>query len=122
MIDMQLQDTTLTCGECGQEFTYTAGEQLSSARRGQSKPSRCAFCRAARMIAGGARNHSGGNNSEHQMYPAVCSNCGKQTQVPFEPRGYRPVYCSDCYRLQRENSSGGGYDGARTRTGSYHRA
>jgi CxxC-x17-CxxC domain-containing protein len=31
------------------------------------------------------------------MHPAVCATCGKNTQVPFEPRNGRPVYCSDCY-------------------------
>jgi CxxC-x17-CxxC domain-containing protein len=119
MIDLQLQDTTVTCSECGQEFTFTAGEQASYKRSGQSKPSRCAFCRAARMIAGGVRNlsgssvRSGGNErSEHPMYAAVCHQCGKQTKVPFEPRGYRPVYCSACYQDQRKTS--GGYDGARS--------
>ena len=28
----------------------------------------------------------------------VCAECGKDTEVPFEPRGDKPVYCSDCYR------------------------
>jgi len=65
-IDLQLQDTTVTCSECGQEFTFSAGEQQSYARRGQSKPSRCAFCRAARMIAGGVRTLSG-SSSEHSV-------------------------------------------------------
>ncbi len=122
-IDLQLQDTTVTCSECGQEFTFSAGEQQSYARRGQSKPSRCAFCRAARMIAGGVRTLSGSSSehsvrsdgsvrSEHPMYAAVCHQCGKQTKVPFEPRGYRPVYCSACYQDQRKTS--GGYDGARS--------
>ncbi len=123
MIDMQLQGAILVCAECGQGFTLTAGEQLAYARKGQARPSQCAFCRAARMIANGARNPSGSSqqtqHSEHSMYSAVCSQCGKQTKVPFEPRSYRPVYCSDCYRLQREGSSGG-YDGARSRTPSYH--
>ncbi len=31
-----------------------------------------------------------------KMYPAVCSNCGKNTMVPFEPAKGRPVYCEDC--------------------------
>jgi CxxC-x17-CxxC domain-containing protein len=37
------------------------------------------------------------------MFPAVCSDCGKETSVPFEPRQGRPVYCSDCYRKVRDN-------------------
>jgi CxxC-x17-CxxC domain-containing protein len=39
------------------------------------------------------------------MYPAVCSSCGQDTQVPFQPRGDKPVYCSDCFANQR----GGGF-------------
>jgi len=35
------------------------------------------------------------------MYPVVCAECGKDTEVPFEPRGDRPVYCSDCYQKVR---------------------
>lgn len=29
-------------------------------------------------------------------YKADCSNCGKVTMVPFEPKEGRPVYCKDC--------------------------
>jgi CxxC-x17-CxxC domain-containing protein len=35
------------------------------------------------------------------MHDAVCASCGKETQVPFEPREGRPVYCSDCYSKVR---------------------
>ena len=36
-----------------------------------------------------------------------CANCGKETEVPFQPRGDRPVYCRDCF--QQRAPSGGGY-------------
>ncbi len=29
-------------------------------------------------------------------YKAECSNCGKVTMVPFEPKEGRPVYCKEC--------------------------
>ena len=45
------------------------------------------------------------------MYPAVCAECGKDTQVPFQPRGDRPVYCSDCYRAQQGSGGGSSYGG-----------
>lgn len=32
-----------------------------------------------------------------QMYEAVCSNCGKECQIPFKPTGEKPVYCRDCF-------------------------
>ena len=122
-MNTQLHDTTVTCSQCGQEFTFTAGEQISYARKGQRQPSLCAFCRAAGMIAGGGHNLSGGSSersdrgdrgghgerSGHVMYAAVCDQCGKQTQVPFEPRGSRPVYCSTCYENQQRTN--GGYSG-----------
>ena len=31
------------------------------------------------------------------MHPAVCAECGKETEVPFRPTGDRPVYCWDCF-------------------------
>lgn len=31
-----------------------------------------------------------------EKYKADCSNCGKSTMVPFEPKEGRPVYCKDC--------------------------
>ncbi|MBI2405965.1 MAG: type IV secretion system DNA-binding domain-containing protein [Candidatus Harrisonbacteria bacterium] len=32
-----------------------------------------------------------------EMYPAKCSNCGKDTRVPFKPTPGKPVYCSECF-------------------------
>ncbi len=29
-------------------------------------------------------------------YKADCSNCGKSTMVPFEPKEGRPIYCKEC--------------------------
>jgi len=51
------------------------------------------------------------NPSKHQDH-LVCTQCGKETQVPFQPRGDKPVYCSDCFAERRQStgySSGGGY-------------
>jgi CxxC-x17-CxxC domain-containing protein len=31
------------------------------------------------------------------MHAVVCGDCGKNTEVPFEPRGDRPVYCRECF-------------------------
>jgi CxxC-x17-CxxC domain-containing protein len=35
------------------------------------------------------------------MYPAVCSQCGKETEVPFQPRLDKPVYCRECFQDRR---------------------
>ncbi len=38
---------------------------------------------------------SGGGNTG-EKFKAICSNCGKETFVPFEPTPGRPVYCKEC--------------------------
>jgi CxxC-x17-CxxC domain-containing protein len=114
-----MQDKTLKCVDCGNEFVFTAGEQDFYAQKGfTNAPTRCPNCRAARKASreGGGSYSSGGGGGyggQRQMYPAVCAQCGKQTEVPFQPRGDKPVYCSDCYKSQRP-SSGGGYSGGRS--------
>jgi len=35
---------------------------------------------------------------ELEMHTAICDKCGKKCEVPFKPRGSKPVYCSDCFR------------------------
>ena len=121
---MSFQDKTLTCRDCGQPFVFTAGEQEFYEQRGfTNEPTRCPDCRRARKAqqggGGGGGYASGGgygggggyDRPQRQMYPAVCSECGKETQVPFQPRGDKPVYCSDCFASRRQGSysGGGGY-------------
>jgi CxxC-x17-CxxC domain-containing protein len=36
-----------------------------------------------------------------EMYKAVCSDCGKECEVPFKPTEGRPVYCQDCFAKHR---------------------
>jgi CxxC-x17-CxxC domain-containing protein len=91
------QDRTLTCRDCNQQFTFTAGEQEFYAAKGlQNEPGRCPDCRAIRRGSRGAGPSSAGGSSR-QMYDVVCSNCGQTAQVPFQPSSGRPVYCSDCF-------------------------
>lgn len=100
-----MQDRTLRCRDCGQDFVFTAGEQEFYAQRGLANaPSRCPTCRAAARGTRGGSRMSGGSR---EMYDAVCAQCGKECQVPFQPRDDRPVYCSDCFAQQRGERSGG---------------
>ncbi len=107
-----MQDKTLTCRDCGREFVFTVGEQEFFAQKGfTNEPSRCPECRAANKANRGGGGYSSGGGyerRERQMFPAVCAQCGKETMVPFQPSGDKPVYCSDCFAAQR--SSGGGYE------------
>ena len=36
-----------------------------------------------------------------EMHKVTCSECGKETEVPFKPDGTRPVYCRDCYQKHK---------------------
>jgi len=96
---MSFQEKSLQCADCGATFTFSAEEQEVFESRGYTnEPKRCPECRQARKSQRyGTSNYS----SRRQMFPAVCAECGKDTEVPFEPRGDRPVYCSDCYRKVR---------------------
>jgi CxxC-x17-CxxC domain-containing protein len=39
---------------------------------------------------------------EVKMFPAVCTRCGKNTEVPFEPSPDKPVYCNECFAIIKE--------------------
>jgi CxxC-x17-CxxC domain-containing protein len=47
------------------------------------------------------------------MFSATCASCGNEARVPFQPRGDKPVYCSDCFSKTRGSSGGGGGYGDR---------
>ncbi|MEA2513471.1 MAG: hypothetical protein QOJ59_2958 [Thermomicrobiales bacterium] len=59
--------------------------------------------------SGGGGGYSGGgggySSGPRQMYPAVCSSCSKETEVPFQPTTGKPVYCRECFQQQRSSSS-----------------
>lgn len=44
------------------------------------------------------------------MHRAVCSDCGRDCEVPFRPTGDKPVFCSDCFGSKKEGSSGGRFE------------
>ncbi|MER3437733.1 MAG: zinc-binding protein, partial [Chloroflexota bacterium] len=43
-----MSDRTITCRDCGETFSFSAGEQAYYQERGFSEPQRCPSCRAAR--------------------------------------------------------------------------
>ena len=119
------QDRTLTCRDCGQDFTFTVGEQEFYASRGLTNlPGRCPDCRAARRSGGGSgRSYS--PRPQTEQFATTCASCGKPTTVPFVPRAGRPVYCSDCFRSQQlsrgsrhDDSHSYSYSGSRYDSGN----
>ncbi|MDZ4717943.1 MAG: zinc-ribbon domain containing protein [Roseiflexaceae bacterium] len=53
---------------------------------------------------GGGSRDSYSSRGPREMHSAICASCGKEAQVPFVPRGDKPVYCSDCFQQQRQSS------------------
>ncbi len=98
---MAYTEKSLQCCDCGKTFPFTVEEQEFFASKGYTnEPKRCPTCRSNKRSE---RSGSGGygNRGPRQMYPATCAQCGKQTEVPFQPRGDKPVYCRDCYNKSR---------------------
>ncbi|HEY0581643.1 MAG TPA: zinc-ribbon domain containing protein [Chloroflexota bacterium] len=123
-VDNMSGDMTLTCRDCGQGFTFTAGEQDFYAGRGFSEPTRCGDCRASRRTERDRGSYSSGGGYEssaprgpRQMFEAVCTGCGSIAQVPFQPSAEKPVYCSTCFEQRRgaNTSRPGGAGGGRGR-------
>ncbi len=116
------EDKSITCVDCGEEFLFTAGEQSFYRERGLTNaPTRCKACRDKRKAQrdgggghGGHGGHGGGGGygrSEKAMFATTCSQCGRDTEVPFQPTPGRPVLCRDCFNANKGGGGGGGYGG-----------
>jgi CxxC-x17-CxxC domain-containing protein len=96
---MEYQDKVLKCAECDAEFVFTAGEQMFFADKGfKNEPKRCKNCKAKRTESPGQAQ---GNNFQRTETKTTCSQCGKETTVPFKPTQGRPVYCRECFQQRR---------------------
>lgn len=119
-----------TCETCHTDYLLTEAEREFRATRNLPLPNRCPECRGRERLArnadlvslyehvgqrefqdtasvpsrSGGRRQGRGNGrttgGPRQMYNTVCADCGAETQVPFVPRGDRPVYCRDCYNAR----------------------
>ncbi len=96
-----LADKVIQCASCNTEFNFSVEEQEFYESKGFQPPRKCKPCRdtAKQNRGGGYSNFNRfGDRPQRQMYPAVCSGCGIETQVPFQPNGSKPVYCRECYQ------------------------
>ena len=119
----------ITCQTCDTTFLVPAAERQFRQSRNLEDPVTCPDCRVrertarnAELIAmyeqsgsqlftstdtsatrsGSRRDRGAGRaNGHRQMYNTVCAQCGSETQVPFVPRGDRPVYCRDCFNARK---------------------
>jgi CxxC-x17-CxxC domain-containing protein len=104
---MEFQDRTLKCIDCGADFVFTAGEQLFfHDKQFKNEPKRCKACKANRVaVLGLPPVHQAAQGRIKIETQAVCSQCGKQTTVPFRPTQGRPVFCRECFRERRQAAS-----------------
>jgi CxxC-x17-CxxC domain-containing protein len=47
---------------------------------------------------GGGRSFDRG---PREMHKAICSECGKECEVPFKPTEGKPVFCRECFAKKR---------------------
>jgi len=95
---MEYRDKILKCAECGAEFIFTAGEQMFFVDKGfKNEPKRCKACKGIRAQG----NDSSSTGPQRVETKTVCSQCGKETTVPFKPTQGRPVYCRECFQQRR---------------------
>lgn len=84
------EEHEVTCADCGAQTTVPfkpTGE----------RPVYCRDCFSKHKPQRDSRG-GGGGRGDREMHDATCSNCGKQTQVPFRPTPGRDVFCNDCFR------------------------
>ncbi len=97
-----MPDKIIKCRDCGARFTFTEKDQEFYREKGyMHEPSRCSKCRAARKSQQGENKRGIYGRSEREMFPAICSECGSKTNVPFQPSPGKPVYCQDCFRRMK---------------------
>lgn len=127
MTDTAQATTTTQCIDCGDPFTVPSAEMAFALARGLPTSPRCPACRAKRRAErngdllrpsassvpryalndhgtfGGVAPVSAGarNGPPAPRVSVVCSSCGKDTTVPFEPRRGRPVYCKTCFDARK---------------------
>ncbi len=89
------------CSECFQKHKPQDGfrEARSSSSRSRGKPNYRSSSRSSSRYDD--RNRTRTDGGAKQLHTVICSNCKKETQVPFKPTGAKPVYCRECFQNQK---------------------
>jgi CxxC-x17-CxxC domain-containing protein len=104
---MEFQDKVLKCVDCSTDFVFTVGEQIFFRdKQFRHEPKRCKTCklrtRSISVINEAPRARGSSSKIETA---ATCSECGRNTTVPFRPTQGRPVLCRDCFQSRRISAS-----------------
>ena len=99
---MEFQDRILKCVDCGDDFVFTAGEQMFfHDKQFKNEPKRCKTCKTKRAQALGLQQ----DNYKKVETRTNCSGCGKETTVPFKPTQGRPVFCRECFQASKKSAA-----------------
>jgi CxxC-x17-CxxC domain-containing protein len=91
-----MEDQTISCKDCGKDFTFTAQEQQYYADQGfKNVPTRCLDCR---------KNMREKKEATKPKFEVVCSKCQKKIEAPFEPTAETPLFCQKCFEDIKKSS------------------
>lgn len=95
----ELQDKSITCTDCNEEFVWSIGEQTFFRDKGLvNPPKRCKPCKQAKNERIEAVIAAQAAGVKQKIEVSVhCAQCGNYTTVPFYPSQGRPVYCRTCF-------------------------
>lgn len=101
-------DRTIKCVDCGENFTWTSGEQAFFHDKGlRNEPKRCKPCKQAKNERLAAITAAQTSGVRQRIEVSVqCAQCGQQTTVPFYPSQGRPVYCRSCFLAGKAGPNG----------------
>src|ERR1700689_1884820 len=105
---MHFDDRLLKCSDCGNEFVFTAGEQIFFYdKQFKNDPKRCKLCKANGAGLGRTASAHGATPLPFSRTETrtSCSACGIETTVPFKPTQGRPVLCRSCFQMKRVPSA-----------------
>ena len=101
--ETEFTDRSIHCVDCGEDFIWTAGEQVFFHDKGlKNEPKRCKPCKQAKneRLAAIAAAQAAGVRQRIEV-SVNCAQCGQQTTVPFYPSQGRPVFCRSCFLAGR---------------------
>jgi CxxC-x17-CxxC domain-containing protein len=85
---MDFVDRELKCSTCGKAFVFSADEQQLFDLKGfVQAPKHCKKCRGT--IYGRFETR------------VRCSECFKETTIPFKPSGKKPILCIECFQRSK---------------------
>ncbi len=84
------------CRDCFHEQKPQDGAVRRLSSRTSSRPDHRSSSRSRARYDARVRSHT--ERGTPELYTTTCSNCNRNTTVPFKPTGTKPVYCRECYK------------------------